>query len=110
MQRHPAGPGRISPYNQCFAMLAGRRYVVSGRVQGVGFRFFVRDAAVREGIGGWVRNRDDGRVEIEAEGDAEALLRFERAVRRGPAAARVDDVLVDPMPAAGQGRRFTIEP
>lgn len=97
------------PYNRSFAMLAGRRYVVSGRVQGVGFRFFVRDAALREGIRGWVRNRDDGRVEIEAEGDAEALLRFERAVRRGPPGARVDDVLADPMPAAGTRDGFAID-
>ena len=44
-------------------MLEGRRYVVSGRVQGVGFRFFVREAAQREGIAGSVWNRDDGCVE-----------------------------------------------
>ena len=90
-------------------MLAGRRYIVSGRVQGVGFRFFVRDAALREGIRGWVRNRDDGRVEIEGEGDADALLRFERALRRGPTGARVDDVIADPMPASGSRQAFTIE-
>ena len=90
-------------------MLTGRRYVVSGSVQGVGFRFFVRDAAFREGIRGWVRNREDGRVEIEAEGDAEALLRFETAVRRGPAGARVDDVSVDPLAAGGTRHDFVIE-
>ncbi len=73
-------------------MLVGRRYVVKGRVQRVGFRLFVEDAARREGIRGYVRNQHDGSVEVVAEGDAEALLRFEMAVRRGPAGARVDDV------------------
>ncbi|HXE79136.1 MAG TPA: acylphosphatase [Vicinamibacterales bacterium] len=90
-------------------MLTGRRFIVSGRVQGVGFRFFVREAALREGIRGWVRNREDGRVEIEAEGDADALFRFEMAVRRGPAAARVDDVLTEPLPASGDRQGFRIE-
>ena len=73
-------------------MLVGRRYIVKGRVQRVGFRFFVEHAAQREGIQGYVRNQHDGSVEIVAEGDAEALQRFEMAVRRGPAGARVDDV------------------
>ena len=50
------------------------------------------DAARREGIRGYVRNQHDGSVEVVAEGDAEALLRFEMAVRRGPPGARVDDV------------------
>ena len=73
-------------------MLVGRRYIVKGRVQRVGFRFFVENAAQREGIQGYVRNQHDGSVEIVAEVDAEALQRFEMAVRRGPAGARVDDV------------------
>ena len=73
-------------------MLIGRRYVVKGRVQRVGFRFFVEDAARRERILGYVRNRHDGSVEVVAEGDADAMQRFEMAVRRGPAGARVDDV------------------
>jgi acylphosphatase len=73
-------------------VLVGRKYIVKGRVQRVGFRFFVENAAQREGIHGYVRNRHDGSVEVLAEGDAEAMLRFEMAVRRGPAGARVDDV------------------
>ena len=73
-------------------MLVGRRYVVTGRVQRVGFRLFVEDAARREGIQGYVRNQHDGSVEVVAEGDADALQRFEMALRRGPAGARVDDV------------------
>ena len=91
-------------------MINGRRYVVSGRVQGVGFRFFVRDAAAREGIHGWVRNLPEGAVEIEAHGEQEALIRFERAIRRGPAGARIDDVLVDPAPPSERHQGFRIEP
>jgi len=73
-------------------VLIGRRYVIKGRVQRVGFRFFVENAAQREGIQGYVRNQHDGTVEVVAEGDADAMQRFEMAVRRGPAGARVDDV------------------
>jgi len=71
-------------------MLVARHFVVSGRVQGVGFRFFTEDQARLEGLHGYVRNLADGRVEIVAEGERDAVERFERAVRRGPAGARVD--------------------
>jgi acylphosphatase len=73
-------------------VLVGRRYIVKGRVQRVGFRFFVENAAQREGLQGYVRNQHDGSVEIVAEGDADAMQRFEMSIRRGPAGARVDDV------------------
>lgn len=90
-------------------MLTGRRYVVTGRVQGVGYRLYARDAAVREGIRGWVRNLADGSVEVHAEGDAEALMRFEMAIRRGPSGSRVDDVLADPEPPSSAFDRFRID-
>ncbi|MBM3821106.1 MAG: acylphosphatase [Acidimicrobiia bacterium] len=73
-------------------MVSARRFLVSGRVQGVGFRWFTRDAAVREGVTGWVHNLPDGRVEAFVEGDADAVDRVERALRRGPGGARVDRV------------------
>jgi acylphosphatase len=88
--------------------LVGRRYVVKGRVQRVGFRFFVEDAARREGIGGSVRNQHDGTVEIEAEGDQEAMVRFERAVRRGPSGARVDDVETMELDPSGRFTGFSV--
>jgi acylphosphatase len=69
-----------------------RHYVITGRVQGVGFRFFTQAAAAREGVYGWVRNVLDGSVEIEAEGEAEAIDRFEHRIRQGPRGARVDIV------------------
>ncbi len=78
-----------------------RRYLISGRVQGVGFRYFTQAAAFREGVHGWVRNLPDGRVEAAAEGEAEAIERFERDIRHGPPGARVERVEVDDaLPAA----------
>ena len=76
-------------------MRVARRFVLSGRVQGVGFRYFTLDAARREGLHGYVLNRDDGSVEAVAEGEAESLERFERALRRGPSRSRVEHVMVD---------------
>lgn len=66
------------------------RFRVSGRVQGVGFRWFVRQNAQALGVSGWVRNALDGGVEGEAAGDGTALAAFERALKQGPAFARVE--------------------
>jgi acylphosphatase len=63
--------------------------VVRGRVQGVGFRWFVRERARRLGLVGWVRNRDDGCVEVHAEGAADALDRLRQDLRTGPSGAKV---------------------
>ena len=68
------------------------RYHVSGRVQGVGFRAFVAAAARAEGLAGSVTNLPDGRVQVHAEGHAEALTRLEARLWHGPPMARVDDV------------------
>ena len=85
-----------------------RRYVIGGRVQGVGFRFFAEEAAAREGLHGWVRNLPDGRVEVAAQGDAESVERFERAIRHGPPGARVDQVdTFDDIPGGG-GAGFSV--
>lgn len=89
-------------------MVVARRFLISGRVQGVGFRWFAQNAAIREGITGWVRNLPDGRVEALAEGEAESLTRMERALRSGPGGARVDDVAVDTELASGRYREFRI--
>ena len=70
-------------------MRIARRFVISGRVQGVGFRWFTQDTAAREGATGWVRNLPDGRVEALVEGDEESVTRVERALRTGPRGARV---------------------
>jgi acylphosphatase len=90
-------------------MLAARRFLVSGRVQGVGFRYFVQEAAMVEGLAGWVRNLPSGAVEVFAEGDAEALERFARKVARGPSAARVDNVETVAETPHGRGGMFTVQ-
>ena len=82
-------------------MIIARRFLLRGRVQRVGFRYFAEEMARIEGINGFVRNLPDGRVEALAEGDAEAVLRFERAIRRGPGGARVDDVETESIEPAG---------
>lgn len=71
-------------------------------MQGVGFRFFVRERAALDGLAGWARNLDDGSVEVEAEGESEAMERFERALRHGPAGARVDEVRVTDVTPEGR--------
>jgi acylphosphatase len=77
-------------------------------VQGVGFRYFTQDTALREGVTGWVRNLPDGRVEALVEGDAEAVTRVERAVRAGPRGARVDRVWVDEEDPTGAYTTFSV--
>ena len=66
--------------------------IVRGRVQMVGFRYFVVDRAQMLGLAGWVRNADDGSVEVVAEGPEERLRQFEAALRDGPRLARVDGI------------------
>lgn len=89
-------------------MIVARHFRISGRVQAVGFRFYALDAAEREGIAGTVRNTPDGGVEISAEGDTEAMERFEMAIRRGPRGARVESVHTQDVPPTGRLGVFTI--
>lgn len=69
-----------------------RRYLVSGRVQGVGFRWFVEREAAQSGITGWVRNCDNGDVEVMATGTAEQHRELRQKLQQGPRASRVDHV------------------
>jgi len=89
-------------------MRVARRFVIAGRVQGVGFRFFAEDAAAREGVDGWVRNLPDGRVEAYVEGDREAVDRVELALCRGPAHARIEHVDVEEQSPSGRTTGFSI--
>jgi acylphosphatase len=72
--------------------LARVHAVVTGRVQGVGFRFTAVDQAQRLGLRGWIRNQPDGTVEVAAEGDRAAVEELVRFLHRGPRGARIDDV------------------
>jgi acylphosphatase len=89
-------------------MRVARRYVISGRVQGVGFRYFTQDRALLEGLTGWVRNLPDGRVEALVEGDTDAVTRFERALRAGPRSARVERVYIDEEEPTGAYSTFSV--
>jgi acylphosphatase len=85
------------------------RYLVSGLVQGVGFRWFVARHARSLGLAGYARNLPDGRVEVVVSGPEERLPALERLLRAGPANAQVQDVERSPEPAAFPvGKSFDI--
>ena len=89
-------------------MRVARRFLIDGRVQGVGFRYFTHEVASREGVTGWVRNLPDGRVEAYVEGDSQAVTRVEQALRQGPRGARIDDVYADDEPPSNGYAQFDI--
>lgn len=84
------------------------RVEILGDVQGVGFRFFAERRANQLGLHGWVRNRYDGAVEVEAEGRAEDLDLFLLALRQGPRSARIEDVRVQWLPHRSDLPPFTV--
>jgi acylphosphatase len=89
-------------------MIVARRFLIGGRVQGVGFRLFAQHRAALEGVHGYVRNCDDGRVEALIEGDVEAVDRVELALRRGPGGARVESFEVEERMPAHRATGFMI--
>jgi acylphosphatase len=89
-------------------MLVSRRFLIGGRVQGVGFRFFIEARAGVEGLHGWARNLPDGRVEVLVEGDEESVDRVEGAFRRGPPGARVESFVVHVEVPSGRATGFSI--
>jgi len=84
------------------------RWLLSGRVQGVGFRWFTREAAEELGLAGTVANLPDGRVEIEVSGDPATLAAFRRRVEAGPPSGRVDRVEEHELDRPGDWRGFSI--
>ncbi len=77
-----------------------RHYIVKGRVQGVGFRWFVLQEASGLGLSGWVRNTSTGHVEVLAAGEAETLRKLEQCLRRGSRGSRVDAIEQEARPDA----------
>ncbi|HNY28728.1 MAG TPA: acylphosphatase [Candidatus Sumerlaeota bacterium] len=75
-----------------------KHVLVTGLVQGVGFRYFALDEAQQTGVTGWVRNRSDGRVEIEAQGDSSVLNDFLDRIHMGPRHAYVEKVETEEIP------------
>ena len=100
-------PSRL-PGKTSTRVLTARHFLIRGRVQGVGFRYFAWELARREGLSGYIRNQPDGVVEAMAEGDLEAVDRFERGLRMGPPAARIEDVQVDDVAPTGRITGFSI--
>jgi acylphosphatase len=82
--------------------------LVTGHVQGVGFRNFVQVRAAQLDLSGWVRNRWDGTVEAEAEGPRPALEQFLGMVRQGPRHAHVADLDFQWLPATGESGSFRV--
>jgi acylphosphatase len=80
---------------------------VTGRVQGVGFRYYVLGEAVRLGLTGWVRNRRDGSVEVLAEGEQEQLERLVQTLKRGSSSSLVADVKIDWLESTGEFPGFS---
>ncbi|HKT52599.1 MAG TPA: acylphosphatase [Candidatus Angelobacter sp.] len=81
--------------------MTAKRYIVRGRVQGVGFRWFVDHEARKLGLAGWVRNNIDGTVECLAIGTEQQLSALHAKLRQGPRASRVDEVQIlaaEPIP------------
>jgi acylphosphatase len=89
--------------------LITRRYLVRGRVQGVGFRWFVQREAQTLGIGGWVRNDPQGAVEVLATGSEEQLAALVARLRTGPRGARVDAVEQSDATPLNDAKSFRIE-
>ncbi len=90
--RQKGQPGSPPPGGEEHNSLHG---IVRGRVQGVGYRLFAREAANRHGVTGWVRNLPDGHVEVYAEGGEIALMEFLTELHRGPVMGHVADIEVD---------------
>ncbi|MDH5563981.1 MAG: acylphosphatase [Nitrospirota bacterium] len=88
--------------------LARVHAIVNGKVQGVGFRAFTQDQATQKGIVGWVRNREDGSVELEAEGPRAILDDFLKVLEQGPGLSRVEHITVDWKAANRQTQGFTV--
>jgi acylphosphatase len=90
-------------------MIRAKQYLVRGRVQGVGFRWFVQRAADRLGIVGEVRNLPNGEVEVRAQADESVLDLFKRELRNGPPSAEVDEVMEQDLPLTDMYSSFQIK-
>ena len=90
-------------------MKIARKYRISGRVQGVGFRFFTEHWAIQLGLSGYVKNCWDGTVEAYAVGTAAALGEFKSRLAEGPPSARVDNLQESEEQVNNRYKRFMVE-
>ncbi len=86
-----------------------RRFLISGEVQGVGFRYFAQRSAARHQVRGYVRNLEDGRVEALAEGPPKAVEEFKHDLAAGPSYSRVEHMEETVLEPSGQYPTFRIE-
>jgi acylphosphatase len=89
--------------------MVARRFIISGFVQGIGYRFFALRAAARHQVLGTVRNLPDGRVEVVAEGERDAMDEFKKDLVTGPAMAQVSNIDEIDLPVTGRYRDFRID-
>jgi acylphosphatase len=90
-------------------MIIARKFIISGLVQGVGFRFFTQRSAARHQVWGYVRNLEDGRVEAVAQGDEQSVKAFMEDMTAGPTFARVEDIEETVLEPNGSFSAFLIE-
>jgi acylphosphatase len=88
--------------------MVAKEFVISGRVQGVGYRYFAQEAAERRGIRGYARNLFNGDVEVHAEGDAAAIQLFKQDLQKGPRMSNVTKVVETEVVATGTYSSFLV--
>ena len=88
---------------------AASRFIVTGRVQAVGFRYWAQKSAIQLHITGWVRNNPDGAVEILAEGDQKDLTRLHTLLKSGPSLSHVTGVEILPVTPTQVFKNFSVE-
>src|SRR5262245_24642888 len=99
---------RLRDVTISWIQMVAKDFVISGRVQGVGYRYFAQDAAARRGIRGYARNLFNGDVEVHAEGDAAALQLFKQDLQRGPRMSNVTKVVESESAVTGTYTSFSI--
>ena len=90
-------------------MVVARKFLISGEVQGVGFRFFAQRSSARHQVRGYVKNLEDGRVEVLAEGNAKAVEEFRLDLGAGPTHSRVENIEELVLEPSGRYPTFRIE-
>src|SRR5262245_35223001 len=93
---------------ECNTLIRAKRYVIRGRVQGVGYRYFAQGVAERLGVTGYVRNLPTGDVEVHAEADDVILQGFKQELEQGPRMSRVSEVVETDVPVSGSYSSFLI--
>ncbi|WEV47695.1 acylphosphatase [Bifidobacterium sp. ESL0690] len=104
-----SGVGKVKGRNKTEGRVIRVRAVVTGMVQGVGYRYFAVNEARRCGVAGWVRNRLDGSVEVEVQGEQSLVASFVERLGHGPQWGRVENVATKEIPLSdNEGFEFRV--